>query len=282
MRVGICTLPLVPIRSEPSERSEMVTQLLFGELFEVVEEKESWSLIRIHSDNYTGWCTSKMLQILPLSEFEVLKSSKPSITRSLISPCIRDGSSVSELFLPAGSRLYNINVADGSFPVYFKSIPGAKLSEVEYWHVEPFFYHKTFFAPKSSFPQEIMISAMRFINAPYLWGGKSILGMDCSGLVQLSFLISGYSLPRDARDQASVGVSVSSFTDAQAADLAFFANSEGKIVHVGILTDPGHVLHASGHVHIDRLDAKGIFSEALGQYTHTLCSIKRFDHSLNT
>lgn len=273
MSVGICTMPLLPIRKEPSERSEMTTQLLFGELFEVLEEKDSWSLIRNVTDKYIGWGTSKMIQKLPSDIFKNLVSSKPFLTRTIITPCIRMDDKDPQLFLPAGSRLYNFDQVSGSFPVFYSKAQTSEHVEKEIWNIKRLNADESL---DSNFASENIIRlAFRFLNAPYLWGGKSILGIDCSGFVQLVFSIYGFDLPRDASDQSLIGDSIPDLSVAHTADLAFFTNSEGKVVHVGILLDASHIIHASGNVHIDRIDNHGIFSEPIGQYTHSLYAIRR-------
>jgi hypothetical protein len=117
--------------------------------------------------------------------------------------------------------------------------------------------------------------ARRFLHAPYLWGGKSILGMDCSGLVQLCFALLGITLPRDASQQVLLGEQVSSPKEALPGDLAFFANPEGKVVHVALVMAEGCIIHASGSVRIDRLDSEGIFNCETNAYTHRLSQLKR-------
>jgi len=276
MQTGICNMPLLPLRSEPSERAEMISQVLFGELFEVLSENDSWSQIRNLSDNYTGWCTKKMLQILPSSVFETLKNTKPTFTHALLSASFKQGEERPALFLPAGSRLYFLDQDTSCFSVFMTKIFGAGEPEKEYWSIKS----DAFFSGKIETP-EILDTAMLFVNAPYLWGGKSILGIDCSGLVQVVFSMYGQFLPRNAKDQALLGKIVPFLSEAKSGDLAFFSNAKGMIVHVGILADNSHILHASGSVHIDRIDSHGIFSEALGGYTHALCSIKRISSSLN-
>jgi len=271
MSYGICNLPLIPLRLEPSERSEMISQILFGELFEVIETNENWSHIRILSDNYTGWCTRKMLQFLPEAVFEKYSQDKPVLTNGVISPCFKLGDTQPQLYLPAGSRLYFIDMESGRFPLFQSRTYDMSILDKTTWSIHPALIAQV----QETTYVDIVSTASLFMNAPYLWGGKSILGIDCSGFVQIVYSIHGYSLPRDASDQALCGETVADLTQSQSGDLAFFANSEGKVVHVGFLTDGQKILHASGNVHLDVVDSKGIYNKSFDLYTHHLHSIKR-------
>lgn len=274
---GICTLPLIPLRSEPSERSEMISQILFGELFEVLKTDDSWSQIRILSDNYVGWCTRKMLQFLPDALFEKYRQEVPVLTNGVISPCFKLGDTQPQLFLPAGSRLYFTELEAGRFQIMQNCSTDLSTMENTTWSIHPSLISSN----HNQTNDDIVSTASLFINAPYLWGGKSILGMDCSGFVQIVFSIHGYSLPRDAREQALFGEVVADLTQSRSGDLAFFTNSNGAVVHVGILTEGQQIIHASGNVHFDRVDSQGIYSEVLGKYTHHLHSIKRIIPAMN-
>ncbi len=122
---------------------------------------------------------------------------------------------------------------------------------------------------------ELTETALKFLNTPYLWGGKSIQGIDCSGFVQLVFRMHGFDLPRDASQQVSFGETICFRHDARSGDVAFFENKKGKIIHVGIVIDEQYIIHASGKVRIDKLDHSGIYNSELRRYTHDLSVIKR-------
>ena len=117
-------------------------------------------------------------------------------------------------------------------------------------------------------------TAKEFLNAPYLWGGKSFFGVDCSGFTQLVYKVNNVKLPRDAYQQAEVGEALSFVEESQPGDLAFFENAEGRIIHVGIMLDDQKIIHASGKVRIDTLDSTGIFNQEMNKHTHKLRFVK--------
>lgn len=278
MNAGICTMPLLPVRSEPSERSEMTTQLLFGELFEVLEEKGTWSRIKNVTDGYTGWATTKMLLKLTPAQFKELTTAVPYLTRFVVTPCFPEGNeTIPRLFIPAGSRLYDFDETSGVFSFFRLRTITDNTKEVkkEKWFINAHIGTITNSFSSTYAPKSIIDNAFCFLHAPYLWGGKSIFGMDCSGFVQIVFSFLGINLPRDARDQALIGEPVPDLSAVKTADLAFFADAEGRVVHVGILIDPYHIIHASGDVHFDTFDYHGIYSEKMKQYTHLLWGVRR-------
>lgn len=237
MSFGICDLPVIPIRKEGSHTSEMVSQLLYNELYEKLDEKPGWILICTEIDHYEGWIQG--IQHHPVSDQEYLelKGKKWNI---LNTPVFNDRGH----YLSLGTILYEPNDFAIAYPPVYS-------------------------------PQAMVEFAQKFLGAPYLWGGRSLFGIDCSGLVQLCARAAGKLLPRDASQQVQEGELVYFLPEIQSGDLAFFCNEDGKIVHVGIMLDSERIIHASGKVRIDYLDQTGIFNKERNEHTHRLQVIKR-------
>lgn len=254
---AICPLSQVPVRSEPSDRSEMVTQILFGETFSILEERGNWLLIRLHFDNYEGWIDHKQ-SINVTGEFiEKIKNSPNHIVADKTADCYCKSDST-HVLLGKGSTLPLLT--HNTF----------HLGNKEYTTI-----NKGKIIPKKYNATKIALTAMDYLNTPYLWGGRSIMGIDCSGLVQVVYHSCGLDLPRDSSQQSQVGEAIDFVDEALPGDLAFFDNLSGEIIHVGIIIGPGKILHASGQVKIDKIDHNGIFSLEQGIYTHSLRIIKR-------
>jgi len=253
---GIIILPLVALRSSDSERSEMTSQLLFGERVEILDTQDNWLFVRNITDNYTGWIDPKMIKFLSAKqEFELTGISPYCVSQPLLACKNKDNQ---DIYLPGGSLL----------PGYNKGV--CKIAD-EVFTVQTL--EETY--PEKIDGEKIAFLAKQYLNAPYLWGGKSILGMDSSGLIQVVFSIGGISLPRDASQQVDSGAVIDFLSEARAGDLAFFENAEGNIIHVGILLNSHQIIHASGCVHIETIDSQGIISSQTGKYTHKLRVIKR-------
>lgn len=236
MRYGICKLSLIPMRKEMSHESELVSELLFNDIYEVIEDNGEWIKIKTLYDSYEGWI--RMLQHSEISESEL-----------------------------------NIYIAKEKFIVnepiclYNNSILtfGSKIFE----------NHENAIMLRKVFDSKIMVEcAIKLLDTPYRWGGKSVMGIDCSAFVQLCAKVAGYKLPRDASQQVHFGNTVHSLSEAKPGDIAFFTNKKGKIIHVGILLSNDKIIHASGKVRIDSINEKGIFNKELNTYTHHLSIIK--------
>jgi len=257
MQYGICLLSIIPCRKEPASRSEMVTQLLFGEHYQVREQGDGWLKITCGYDQYDCWISKK--QYHKLSEQTFLKLKKhPAIYTSELVQVVSD------------------KVSQTSFPITIgAALPFLKDKRLQFDTYAFSFEASTFSPTKKRFAQDIVATAFLFLNAPYLWGGKSPFGIDCSGFTQLVYKLNGFALPRDASQQVETGKPLSFVEEAEAGDLAYFDNEEGKIVHVGILLNNEQIIHASGCVRIDRFDHYGIFNADSKKYSHTLRVIKR-------
>lgn len=257
MQYGICNLALVPLRSEPSDKSEMLSQLLFGDSFIILNTTEKWVNIKTSADEYAGWIDSK--QYLPIDEESYGKMKNIRTLGPVFAQTVRKGSSGELIHLAAGS----------SIPIEHRG--SFNLGR------ETYFYDSDLvFGEAANFQQQVIDYARFFLNAPYLWGGKSVFGIDCSGLTQVVYKMLDISLRRDAWQQAGQGEVVNFLQEVKPGDLAFFDNAEGRITHVGIMINENQIIHASGRVKIDPIDDQGIYSLDLKKHTHKLRIIKRY------
>ncbi len=232
-----CKIACAPIRLEQSDKSEMISQLLFGETFKIIKTTKSWKRIKTH-DGYEGWIDPRVIA----NTKAVIK--EKCYVNKLWAHVISSGM---EMFVPYGSEL---NPEKDEFSI-----------------------HDFTFVTKSG-PEKIIQDALLFLNTPYLWGGRSSFGVDCSGLMQVLAKVNGYTLPREASQQVNSGKAVE-YGKHNIGDLAFFQDESGKIVHVGILSAKDEIIHASGWVRSDLFDEKGILVESSGLYSHHLACIRR-------
>ena len=223
-----CSLGIIPMRSQPADQSEMISQLLYGEEFSILEENTKWVRIISLQDQYEGWICRKQafsVSAIPFGELPIQK------------PIFHEG-----VFYPAASYIDISGI--------YQEVPNLE------------------------------DTAKSFLKTPYLWGGKTHAGIDCSGLTQVVFRMQGLTLPRDANQQVNLGDEISFIEETKTGDLAFFDNEEGKIIHVGIVireesNQYPSIIHASGWVRMDTLDNEGIKKEN-GEQSHRLRVIKRF------
>lgn len=256
-RFGYCNLSVVAVRSAASNSSEMVNQLLFGEIFEILREEGDFLLIRGALDKYEGYLNAK--QFLPISkkEFDLLQSA-PLQFPSLPVSEVEQMSAGARIYVMTGSSLRGFT--DGEFSI------GGKRYRCSH-PIQP--------AKDPSNRNSLAETANIFLNAPYLWGGRSLFGIDCSGLMQVIFQMHGISLQRDASYQSQTGETINLLSEATTGDLAFFDNEDGKITHVGMIMPDHKIIHASGMVRTDNLDHHGIYNQSLKKYTHKLRLVKR-------
>ena len=254
---GICVVAVAPIRRKPSDKEEMVTQLLFGETLEIIIKKHnSWMKVRCRHDAYEGWLDSK--HVVRITKEECDEYEENAVYSMDVAGMISSSKEAFPILL--GSRL----------PLY----DGMHL----YLHDEKYLYNGAVTSPQKEpeITEEFLERIVRkFIHSPYLWGGRSIFGIDCSGFTQLVFSLLGYKLPRDAYQQVEEGELIGFVNAAQPGDLAFFENETGRITHVGIILSDGKIIHASGQVRIDSLDQQGIYNKEKRKYTHKFRAAKR-------
>lgn len=249
---AICNLAIIPLRAEPSDRSEIVSQVLFGEHFEILEQQKQWSKIRLHFDGYEGWLDSKQYQVITEKNFKDLSKEAIILNSDLVEYVTNAKNSL--IPIPLGASLSFLNHDDINIENF--EFEGLRVSGIK---------------PKV----EIVKTSFMYLNAPYLWGGKTPFGIDCSGFTQMVYKLNGYNLLRDASQQATQGEALSFIEESEPGDLAFFDNEEGNIIHVGIMMENNYIIHASGKVRIDRLDHLGIYNAEQNRHTHRLRVIKK-------
>lgn len=240
-------MSIVPLRFEPSDKTELVSQVLYGDYFKVLEQRKSWSKIRLAFDKYEGWIDNKQYLEISEEQYQKLHQESPILTYDLID-FVQDKNS--QLYpIPLGAALNGLSLLKHNHE-------GQTIHDI-----------KT--------KDNLIETAFLYLNTPYLWGGKTPFGIDCSGFTQMVYKLNGYKLLRDASQQATQGDALSFIEESEPGDLAFFDNAEGEIVHVGIIMKDNYIIHAHGKVRIDRLDHSGIYNTEKSEHTHKLRVIKK-------
>lgn len=235
------------MRIEPSDSSEMVNQVLYGEFFKVLEIRKKWSRIRLAHDDYEGWIDNNQYNQIEEEAYQGLSPLTPKVATDLVQLIhCPDKQLVS---IPMGAQVNSCHITGDSYE-------GRSTS-----------------GPKEKY--QLLNTALLYLKSPYLWGGRTPFGLDCSGFTQMVYRLNGHKLLRDASQQAAQGEALSFIEESEPGDLAFFDNSEGAIVHVGIIMPDNHIIHCHGEVRIDYIDHTGIFNKVKGKHTHKLRVIKR-------
>ena len=248
MQYGICHLSVVPVRLIPDDVGEMVSQLLYGEHFKILEERKSWSKIRMHFDSCEGWVLNTQIFPFELAEYEKIGTSE-------------DVKSAADLISFVSSKKGEL-------------LPIVLGSSVHVTEILKHTFEGTFLKNKQV-KSNLIQTALLYLNAPFLWGGRTPFGLDCSGFTQITYKINGYRLKRTSLEQSAQGEALSFIEESEPGDLAFFDNKEGVIDHVGIVMENNYIIHCHGKVRIDRLDHTGIFNTDSSRYTHQLRVIKK-------
>ncbi len=247
MQYGICNLSIVPLRFDASDKSELVSQVLYGDIFKILEQRKQWSRIRISFDGYEGWIDNKQYVEITEENYQKIHKGNLKLSIDLVEFIQDTNNQLHPIIL--GSTLNGLSLLNHSHDGHI--VTGKK--------------------PK----ENIIETSFLYLNAPYLWGGKTPFGIDCSGFTQMVYKLNGYKLLRDASQQATQGEALSFIEESEPGDLAFFDNSEGIITHVGIIMKDNYIIHAHGKVRIDRLDHSGIYNVDKKIHTHKLRVIKK-------
>ena len=247
MQYGICNLSIVPIRFEPSDKSELVSQLLYGNHFKIIDQRKLWCKIRVAFDGYEGWIDKKQYREISQEEYKNIDDSKQEYSADLIEYVQSENQEL--IIIPFGASLNGLSILKHHFD-------GTKIKGIQ---------------GKTS----LVKTAFSYLNAPYLWGGNTPLGIDCSGFTQMVYKLNGYKLLRDVTQQATQGDALSFIEESDPGDLVFFDDDEGNIIHVGMMLKDNYIIHAHGKVRIDRLDHSGIYNSETRRHTHKLRVIKK-------
>jgi cell wall-associated NlpC family hydrolase len=254
MNFGICTLNAIPLKREPDDTSEMVSQILFGETFVITDLEKNWIKIVLDFDQYEGWVSENQVKKLNKDDYNNLKNNNTFVLSDLIT-----------FISQSNSDLQTISLG-GSLPFYDKN---------SFHILENKYNFEGSVQQGEGFRKNLVRTAQLFLNTPYLWGGRTPFGIDCSGFTQMVYKVNGYMLYRDAHQQARQGEVLSFIEESEPGDLAFFDNEEGEIIHVGMILDNNYIIHCNGKVRIDRLDHSGIYNVDTKRHTHKLRIMKK-------
>ncbi len=254
---GYCNLSLAALHSEPDHRSEMVSQVLFGETFSIIDQRKNWRLVSCSLDDYAGWIEAGQYEEITEAEYMRLLHGNTPVSSELV-------------------QVISDNTHNRFFPLLLgSSLPGIDEQSFRIGQTEYVFEGDIRQPGIVDLQAGLLQAAFLYLHSPYQWGGRSPFGIDCSGFVQMVFKLVGISLLRDTGQQVSLGDVVNLPSEVRAGDIAFFDNDEGQIIHTGIIIDSKHIIHSSGFVKVNRFDHFGIFNEKGKRYTHKLRVIKR-------
>ena len=267
---GISLYSVIPVRSEASETAEQTTQILFGETFDILEQKNRWNRVKLHLDGQEGWIDAKMCTPMSATEYKSYRTAYDSAAMVAMPMAYAVSENNGQTIpLTAGTRLagYQEKKDDALRTVFARfEVLGVG------FRIDP----SMVYAETPDLNEQNLLQTVRFfLNIPYLWGGRNAMGMDCSGFTQTVMSLFGKTLKRNASEQAQQGRKISDVSKVQAGDLVFFDHEDGKISHVGIVIDGERVIHCSGRVKVEKLDSNGIFSAEKGDYSHHLVTIRR-------
>ncbi|RUA11919.1 MAG: hydrolase Nlp/P60 [Flavobacteriia bacterium] len=254
MEYGICILIAIPLRKEPDDCSEMISQVLFGETFKITESESGFLKITTDYDQYEGWLAKNQITELNTEEYQRIINAEKVYCGELINFISEQDNSLTLISLGAilcGIQNHNFTINNTQYFFEGENLSGN--------------YNK----------KKIIQTAYLYLNTPFLWGGRTPLGIDCSGFTQMVYKINGHYIPRDAAQQAQTGEVLSFIEESEPGDLAFFDDEEGNIIHTGIILANNHIIHSYGKVRIDQLDQSGIFNNHLKRHTHKLRVIKK-------
>lgn len=246
MEYAICNLGVVPLRLEPAHTAEMVSQLLYGESFKILEARAKWSRIRTAFEGLEAWVDNKQLIKISEADYHAITADSQRLSADLVE------------FVMAEDHLIPIPL-------------GSALNAVELLKHK----HSGTVTSGEQVKEKLLETAFLYLNAPFLWGGKTPMGIDASGFTQMVYRLNGYTLARNAADQARQGESLSFIEESEPGDLAFFDGSDGVINHVGVMMSDNYIIHADGKVRLDRIDHSGIYNSDLRRHTHQLRVIKK-------